>query len=158
RRLVDEDLARIEATLQAGATFFLTPEGHYTTSGRMLRFRDAFARLAPLAEVWLAAISYDTLRGQRLSQLYRIVRPEREDDILASLKAARPVTASQLAAKWFFAQTATSFAPEALTAGVSKLLEALPARLFVDPELRRDPQRVAGECIATCERLGVLAR
>ena len=158
RRLVDEDLARIEATLRAGGTFFLTPEGHYTTSGKMLRFRDAFVRLAPLADVWLAAISYDVLRGTRLSQLYRLVRPERSDDIVSSLKAARPVTTSQLLAAWLLAREDEPFSAAAIVAGVRDALAALPPRLFVDPELRADSGRAVQESLVTCERLGILAR
>jgi len=158
RRLVDEDLARIEATLRAGGTFFLTPEGHYTTSGRILRFRDAFARLVPLADVWLAAISYDVLRGARLSQLYRIVRPERSNDVLSSLKAARPVTVSQLLAPWLLTRGSDPFSEATGVAAVGAALAVLPERLFVDPEVRRDPQRVVREAVATCERLGILTK
>jgi len=158
RRLLDEDLARIEDALRSGGTFFVTPEGHYSTDGRMLRFRAVFARLAPLADIWLAAISYDPLRGRRLSQLYRIVRPAFADDIVASLKAARPVTVSHLFATWLLARGDESFTEADAVTGIAAALAALPPTAFIDPELRASPPRTVVESIETSLRLGVLER
>jgi 1-acyl-sn-glycerol-3-phosphate acyltransferase len=158
RRSVDADLSRIEATLRAGATFFLTPEGHYTTDGRMLRFRDAFARLAPLADVWLAAIAYDVLRGKRLSQLYRLMRPQSTADIVASLKAARPVTVSQLLSAWFVRADVKPFTQNVAVAEVQAAIARLSPLAFVDPELRANAPGIVRESLATCEQLAILTR
>ncbi|MBV9647327.1 MAG: hypothetical protein JO043_07685 [Candidatus Eremiobacteraeota bacterium] len=158
RRLLNEDLGRIERTLRAGGTFFLTPEGHYTLDGSLLRFRDAFTRLAPLADIWLAAISYDVLRGRRLSQLYRIVRPGRSDDVTSSLKAARPVTVSQLLASWLQSAEPVSFEAVAATSAVRRRLAELPQRLFIDPELRCAPEAVTRNALLRCQRLGIVRR
>jgi hypothetical protein len=158
RALIATDLARIEDALRAGGTMFVTPEGHYTLDGRMLRFRAVFERLVPLAEVWLSPISYDALRGTRLSQLYRLLRPAKPDDILASLKAARPVTVSQLLAAWLLGPRPTTFLRADAVTGVATGLQGLPRGAFLDPELAAAPPRVVQEALDTCERLGILIR
>jgi hypothetical protein len=158
RTLVAEDLARIEDAVRAGGTMFVTPEGHYTVDGRMMRFRGVFERLVPLAEVWIAAISYDPLRGRRLSQLYRLMRPARTDDIISSLKAARPVTVSQLLATWLMGLTRPVFLRADAVVGVAAELLRLPEGAFLDPELAADPPRTVQDAIDTCERLGILIR
>ena len=60
---IDADLARLEHLVRNGATFFLTPEGRYSTDGRLDRFRAAYNRLSPLADVYLAACSCNVFAG-----------------------------------------------------------------------------------------------
>jgi hypothetical protein len=158
RALVTTDLARIEDALRAGGTMFVTPEGHYTVDGRMLRFRAVFERLAPLADVWLSPISYDVLRGERLSQLYRLLRPAQPSDILASLKAARPVTVSQLLAAWLLGPRPETFLRAHAVTGVAAELRGLPRGAFLDPELAANPPGVVQDALDTCERLGIVIR
>src|SRR5579872_2240244 len=100
RAIVVSDLQRIEDKLRSGVTFYLTPEGRYSTDGSVGRFRQALRRLRPLADVYMIAMSYDVFVGGRLSVLFRILPPADPNDLRASLQAARPVTTSQLLAWW----------------------------------------------------------
>ena len=151
-----EDLARIETLLQRGATVYFAPEGTFSTDGRLGRFARSLERFAPLANVYLAAVSYDPLRGGRLSMLLRIL-PVADGDLARELKAARPVTVSQLLADWLITET-PQFTREEAYAAIRTRLERLPATLFVDPELRAHPERVTGEALATMVRLKLLQR
>jgi hypothetical protein len=146
RAYVESDLARIEATLRRGATFYLTPEGHYTTDGRMMPMRGVIERLAPLATIYLFGVSYDPFVSKRLSMLYRVERlPDGPEPwmmrLTRTLAAIRPVTTSQLLAVWLQARSGAFGADEAVGA-VEASLAGLPPRLFVDPELRRNPRRM----------------
>ncbi len=100
---VDEDIARIAGVVSRGATFFVTPEGFYSTDGRMRPLKGIVEHLAPIASVRFAAIAFDPFRGRRLSMLYRIVEPADPRDLATSLAAARPVTTSALLAQWLLA-------------------------------------------------------
>jgi MFS family permease len=138
---LDSDLRRLEHVVRRGGTFYLTPEGHYTTDGRMLPMRGAVERLAPLATIYLAGVSYDPFVAKRLSVLYRVARlPEGSrpwtERMVGTLAAIRPVTVSQLLGTWLRARD-ESFTLDEAVAGVGAVLAALPAELFVDPELRR---------------------
>ena len=157
REGVDRDLARIESDVQRGATFIVTPEGEYTTTGAMLRFRAIWDRLAPsAADVYLVAISYDPFRGRRLSQLYRVLKLREKTTAIAELQAARPVTVSALLSEWFTAGHEAFSAAEAARA-IRERLAGLPREFFVDPELARRPDRVTREALAKLVRLGILA-
>jgi len=155
RRTMQADLARIEQTLRSGVTFYLTPEGRYTTDGRIGRFRLALRRLAPLARVYLIAMSYDVFVGRRLSVLFRILPPADPDDLKTSLQAERPFTTSQLLAAWLTRQTGTFSGGDA-RAAVRQELKRLPARAFVDPELRRAPERLVNSALRSLVRLNIL--
>lgn len=155
REDVRADVARMEHLLRRDATLFLTAEGRYSVDGRMGRFREAFRRLAPLANVYLAPISYDVFRGPPFSMLFRIVGPVARDSAPDALAAARPVTVSQLMAEWLSSGPARVGADEA-AAAIAARVAGLPAALFVDPELRREPSRVVRSALATMARLGVL--
>jgi hypothetical protein len=160
---VEADIARIAAVVRSGATFFVTPEGFYSTDGRMRPLKGIVTRLAPLADAYLAAIAFDPFRGRRLSLLYRIVRPAQRDDLAASLAAARPVTTSALLASWLRSRYATNrgddfspgiaaldepFTREMVIDGVLRARASLPRRLFVDPEFDAARERVLDETLA----------
>ncbi len=144
---VEADVARIAAVVRSGATFFVTPEGFYSTDGRMRPLKGIVTRLTPLAEPYLAAIAFDPFRGRRLSLLYRIVRPADGRDLAASLAAARPVTTSALLASWLAAR-GEPFTRETLIGGVLRARAALPRRLFVDPEFDAARERALDEALA----------
>jgi MFS family permease len=146
RAEVDGDIARIVDLVRRGATFYVTPEGFYSTDGRMRPLKGIVDHLVPVATVWLAAIAFDPFRGRRLALLYRVVRPARGGDLGASLAAARPVTTSALLATWLLAVGLPFTADEARD-GVARLRDALPFEAFVDPELARDPGRVVDEAL-----------
>jgi len=135
RLQTETDLARIEGVLRAGGTLYLTAEGKYTRDGRLSRFRTAFSRVESLGENYLLALSYDVFAGGRLRLLYRVVKPAYPDDLRTSLAAARPITLSQLLATWLQARD-ESFTRKAARDGVGATLDEVPARAFLDPELR----------------------
>ena len=152
---LDADLERIERLVASGKTFFLTPEGRYSTDGRMNRVRTTLARLAPLATVYVSAVSYDVFVGRRLSLLLNVAAPADPEQLRLSLAAARPITASQLVAAWL--STAPARITDAGAAGaVAVLLAALPPGTFVDPELVRMPARMTRAALAGLRRLGIL--
>ncbi len=158
---VEADIARISAVVASGATFFVTPEGFYSTDGRMRPLKGIVSRLVPLADVYLLAIAFDPFRGRRLSLLYRVVPPADRGDLAASLAAARPVTTSALLAAWLRARRAEHggerFARDAPIAGVLRARARLPRRLFVDPEFDAARERVLGEALAALAARGVLS-
>jgi hypothetical protein len=153
---VDADIARIAGVVRRGATFFVTPEGFYSTDGRMRPLKGIVEHLVPLANVWFAAIAFDPFRGRRLSMLYRVVPFEGRGDLAAALAAARPVTTSALLAQWLLAVD-LPFERNEARAGVVRLRDALPPGAFVDPELRRDPDRCVDESLANLTARGSLA-
>ena len=170
RANLEGDLQRFESALRDGETVYLTPEGHFSTDGRFARMRASFDRLVPLGTVYIAALSYDVFVGRRLSLLFRIVSPEDPNDLVASMKAARPVTVSQLLADWLANDVAvvnsvvvpSSQAPEFTEtdaiAAVRERLAALPAGAFVDPELARSPDRMTEAALRGMQRLKIITR
>jgi MFS family permease len=139
RAYLDGDLARLEHVVRRGGTFYLTPEGHYTTDGRMLPMRGVIERLAPLATVYLVGVSYDPFVARRLSMLYRVARLRGGLDTMTKVLASiRPVTTSQLLGSWLSARGG-SFSADDAAGAVQAALATLPPALFVDPELRRAP-------------------
>lgn len=154
RRTLDEDFARIVNVVASGGTFFLTPEGHYTTTGALLPMHGILDRLAPVAEqTYVAGVSYDVFVGRRLSMLYHIVKLEDRDRLRDTLAASRPITASQLLATYLDGYDAP-IDDEAAIADVERQLRELPAELFVDPELRRNPRAMTRAALAGLRRLG----
>jgi hypothetical protein len=156
RATVDTDIAFIKKIVQEGTTFFVTPEGDYSTNGKMRPLRGIMNHLVPIADVWLCAIAFDPFRGRRVPMLYRIVRPENPDDIATSLAAARPVTTTALVATFIQDHHPKSFSAADALEGVERLREALPKRLFVDPELDADCEGVVREALANLVRRGTL--
>lgn len=166
RANIDLDLARMEDVVRRGGTFYLTPEGHYTTDGRMLPMRGAIERLAPLATIYLAGVSYDPFVARRFSMLYRVVRygpldPQRDDKrmttLTRTLAAIRPVVTSQLLATWLH-ERADSFTAGDAVAAVERELKRLPPQLFVDPELRRRPAAMVRRALPLMTAWKILER
>jgi hypothetical protein len=152
------DIARIVDRVRSGATFYVTPEGDFSRTGRMHRMRSGITdAVLPFATPYVCAIAYDPFRGRRLGMLYRIVRPADPADLGHSLAVERPVTASALLGT-FLAGREESFTAGDALAAVRAQLRALPARLFVDPELRRRTAAVVDEALAMLVRRGTLAR
>jgi len=141
RQNIERDLALMERVVRHGGTFYLTPEGRYSTDGRMLPMRGTVERLAPLATIYLFGVSYDPFVSRRLSMLYRVARLPDGDEpwmqrMTRTLAAIRPVTTSQLLGAWLHERT-KNFTLDEASAGVKALLARLPPELFVDPEVRR---------------------
>jgi MFS family permease len=162
RRYLDLDLTRMENTVRRGATFYLTPEGHYTTDGRMMPMRGVIERLAPLSTIYLAGVSYDPFVSKRLSMLYRIVRlPDGSESwmtrLTRTLAAIRPVTTSQLLGAWLFGRQESFTLAEAVAA-VERWLATLPDRVFVDPELWAAPRRTIGAALPLMVMWQILER
>jgi len=159
RDLLESDLARMEAIVRRGGTFYLTPEGHYTVNGRMLPMRGVIERLAPLATIYLAGVSYDPFVSRRLPMLYRIVRFDGAgiEPMRKTLAAVRPVTASQLLGTWLHSQTDRFTLGQAVSA-VETALAALPPSLFVDPELRRNAKTMIRRALPLMQRWNILQR
>ena len=159
---VDRDLARLENVVRRGGTFYLTPEGHYTYDGRMRPMRGAVERLGALATIYLYGVSYDPFVATRLSMLYRVVRlPEGAEPWMTrmrkTLAAIRPVTTSQLLGTWLDAQSG-SFALDEAASAVKMKMQALPAELFVDPELRRNPYAMVRAALPLMVKWQILER
>jgi 1-acyl-sn-glycerol-3-phosphate acyltransferase len=185
---IEHDLAALEAQLRSGDTLWLTPEGRFTKTGAMGRFRTALWRLWPVAEsVYVIAISYDVFVSGRLSMLFRVVPPADRADPVSSLAAARPVTVSQLLADWLCSTRALDSSTRALDSSTRALarvlprasargesedaftesdavdavqvrLAALPAEAWVDPELRESPSRMTRAALDNLVRLGIFTR
>jgi MFS family permease len=164
RAQVEFDLIRMEDVVRRGGTFYLTPEGHYSTDGRMLLMRGAAERLAPLATIYVVGVSYDPFVARRFSMLYQMVRygpldPQRDDKKLTTLSktlaAIRPVVTSQLLGKWLDGRDGEFTAGEAIAAVQAQLL-ALPPQLFVDPELRRSPAAMVRRALPLMTRWKIL--
>ena len=167
RHGVERDLLAMENVVRRGGTFFLTPEGRYSHDGRIGPMRGAVERLAPLAKVYVAGVSYDPFVSKRLSMLYHVVAlGEGSDDTRMSrmsktLAAVRPVVTSQLLGTWLDARddaNATGFTQTQACDAVAAELERLPPALLVDPELRRNPRRMTGAALRYMTELGILVR
>jgi MFS family permease len=152
---VDEDVARIVDVVQRGASFFVTPEGFYSSDGRMRPLKGIVEHLARVASVWFAAVAYDPFRGRRLSMLYRVLPYDGRGEMATALAAARPVTTSALLAGWLLAVDLPFAAQEAVD-GVVRLRDGLPPGAFVDPELTEDPQRCVREALDVMAQRGLL--
>jgi hypothetical protein len=152
REQLDADIAHFENLQRDGATIFLTPEGFYSGDGKMRPLRGILARLAPLATVMLAAVSYDPYDAQRLTLLYRIT-PARESIALdLQLKATRPVTTSALVCT-YLADHPDACEADVLQA-VQDQLAALPTAAFVVPELREQPAIAVRRVLGNLRRIG----
>lgn len=155
---VEQDLQRIENALRRGATFLVTPEGEYTTTGLMLPFRGIWDRLLPVVEdVYVTGISYDPFVGKRLAQYYRIVLASSKSTALDELKAARPVTVSALISEWLVSRSG-SFTEEEAASAIAARAASLPRELFIEPRLARNPRGMAVRAARRMAQLGILER
>jgi MFS family permease len=157
RALLSEDLARMQDAVRRGAIFYLTPEGNYSRDGRIGPMRGAIERLAPLASLYVAGVSYDAFAPGRLSMLYRLLPLEDRAHLRETLAAVRPVATSHLLSAWLDGRNGDFTESDALAA-VREQLAGLPPALFVDPELRADPDRATRRALAGMTRLGILVR
>jgi hypothetical protein len=157
RATTERDVSAIVERVRAGATFYVTPEGDFSRDGRMHPMRKGIVEaLAPFADLWLCAVAYDTFRGGRLSMLYRVLPFGDSADVGTSLAAARPITTSALLAP-FLLDTDAPFATRDAARAVRERLDALPANVFVDPELRRAPDALVAKALETLRKRGTLA-
>jgi MFS family permease len=158
RANIESDLARMEDIVRSGGSFYLTPEGRYSSDGRIGAMRGVVERLAPLATIYMAGVSYDPFVATRLSMLYRIARLDDRAHLTKALAAIRPVVTSQLLGSWLANGDGASFTADEACAAVVEQMASLPASLFVDPELRRDPQRLTRAALALMEQWKILER
>jgi hypothetical protein len=157
------DLSRMEEIVRRGATFYLTPEGHYTTDGRMLPMRGVIERLAPLATIYLAGVGYDPFVARRLSMLYRVVKLGEGSEpwmirLRRTLAAIRPITTSHLLGAWLYAHNNESFTLDDAVTAVEDALAKLPPKLFVDPELRLNPRAMVRAALPRMASWSILER
>jgi hypothetical protein len=155
RAQLDADLAHFESLARDGATIFLAPEAFYTLDGKMLRLRGILPRLAPFCSIWLTGISYDPFVGRRLSMLYRVALAVAGIPLDIQLKRTRPVTVSALLGTWLHGRAAEFEERDAVDA-VMRQLGELPAKLFVEPELRRRPKAMVKAALSGMTNLGML--
>jgi MFS family permease len=155
RRLLDEDLARMEDVTRRGAIFYLTPEGRYSTDGRIGPMRGAVDKLAPLATIYLAGVSYDPFAPGRLSMMYRLLRLDDREHLSQTLAAIRPVTTSQIIGNMLSGRT-VPFTESGAIAAVRDALATLPPELFIDPHLRANPEGAVRRAIAELARLTII--
>lgn len=153
RTTLEEDVARMVHVVESGGTFFITPEGHYTTTGALLPMHGLLDKLAPISQIYLVGVSYDVFVGRRLSMLYHIVRLEDRALLRDTLAAIRPVTVSQLLASYLHGREDQTDETAAVAA-IERRLAELPRELFVDPELRSNPRAMARKALAGLRRLG----
>lgn len=155
---VERDLQRIEDQLRRGATFLITPEGEYTTTGLMLPFRGIWDRMLPVIEnLFIAAISYDPFVGRRLAQYYQVFEAHDKASAIEQLKAARPVTTSALLSEWLISRSGSFTEEEAATA-IAARVQSLPRELFVEPRLARDPRKMTMHALRRLTELHILER
>jgi 1-acyl-sn-glycerol-3-phosphate acyltransferase len=157
RARLEPDYRRFEQLLAQGNTLYLTPEGHYSSDGRLGRLQTALTRFISYAQqIFVISISYDVFVGRRLSGLFRILPPIDPDDLATSICAPRAVTVSQLLGAWLFERGQTPFTRADAEQAVRARLASLPATAFVDPELRRDPSRMTRAALDGLRRLGAI--
>jgi hypothetical protein len=156
RATMTADIADVVKHIKDGATFYFTPEGDMTIDGFMRPMRNGITdAVLPIADPWLCAIAYDPFRGSRLSMLYRILKPANPDDLGSSLAAARAVTTSALLAT-YLSSVDGPFAADDAKRAVRMQLDTLPADVFPDPELQRDPDVATSEALTVLTRMGFL--
>jgi hypothetical protein len=156
RRLIEEDLGRMEEVVRRGGTFYMSPEGKYSTDGRMGAIKGVYDRLAPWAKtIYLVGVAYDPFVSKRFSMVYRVATLADKEQIKESLAATRPVVASQLLGTWLDGRT-QPFTVEEAVAGAQAKLAALPPQLFIDPELRRNLERLIRAALPLMVEWGIL--
>ncbi len=152
RTQLDADIAHFEDLQRAGGTIFLTPEGFYSGDGKMRPLRGILAHLAPLATVWLTAVSYDPYDAKRLTMLYRVAPARKGIALDLQLKAARPITTSALVCTYLTEHPNASEAD--VVQAVHDQLAALPPAAFVVPELRDQPAIAVRRVLENLRQMG----
>jgi hypothetical protein len=77
--------------------------------------------------------------------------------MMSKLAAIRPIVTSQLLGAWL-AGNERWFTEEEASSAVSARIAALPPQLFVDPELRRNPQRMVRKALPLMVQWQILER
>ena len=157
RTQLEADIANFEQIVRSGGTIFLTPEGFYTTDGKMQRFRGILSRLAPMAKIYAVGISYDPFIEGRFTLLYRVREADPDLPLETSIKRTRPVTVSALLGM-YVRDCKSAFSEDEAIAAVRQHLEQLPKHLFVEPTLARDPARTTRSALAGMTKLQILDR
>ncbi len=123
--------------------------------------RGAIERLAPLAKIYLAGVSYDPFVATRLSMLYRLVPLDDRDRLTQTLAAVRPVVTSQVLGSWLTTTLDEGrdgrgriFSAGDAAGAVEEKLATLPTALFVDPELRANPRSMVQRALALMVQAG----
>ncbi|MBV8172923.1 MAG: hypothetical protein JO219_13430 [Candidatus Eremiobacteraeota bacterium] len=155
RKQLEADVEHFAQLARDGATIYITPEGTYSGDGRMRRMRGLLLTLGPLASIWMTAISYDPFVGRRLSMLYRVVQARNDMPLEPQVKANRPITTSVLLGNWLHGRR-EPFAPAEAEDAVIGQVATLPPNVFIDPELRRMPQRMVRSALDGLRRTGTL--
>lgn len=157
RASIESDFGRMEDVVRRGASFYLTPEGRYSVDGRIGAMRGAIDRLAPLAQLYVAGVSYDPFVSKRLSMLFRIEPVADRDAVVPTLAAVRPIVTTQLLSAWLDGRH-EPFSQAEAQAAVERQLHALPENVFVDPELRHDPARMVRKALPLMVSWGIVQR
>jgi hypothetical protein len=155
REQLNADIAHFEDLVRGGATVFLTPEGFYSGDGKMQRLRGILGKLAPLATIYIAGISYDPFVGRRFSMLYRVKQASPDLPLEADIKRTRPVTVGALLGTWLH-ERGGDFDELQAQRAVKEALAALPPGAFVDPELEEDPASMTHQALLGLGRLGII--
>jgi MFS family permease len=159
REEVERDITAMEEIVARGATFYLTPEGHYSSTGELLPLRGLLPRLSKHATtIYVVGVSYDVFNGKKISVLYHVVELRDRENIADELRVARPVTVTQLLAWWLWSERPEAFDERKAMAEVDRLFSSLPQLLFVDPDLKHDAHRVTRNTLRTMVQQGFLAR
>jgi hypothetical protein len=157
RTVTQRDLDAIVECVRSGATFYVTPEGDFSSDGRMHPVRGGIVdALAPFADLWLCAVAYDPFQEGRLPMLYRVLPYARVAELGVSLAAARPITTSALLGAYLLGAP-ECFAAEDAVREVRARLDSLPDNVFVDPELRQTPDVKVGSALAALAKRGTLS-
>ena len=156
RDLLEAHIVAMEEIVDRGATFYITPEGQHSHNGELRPLRGLLPRLSKYAKtIYLAGVSFDVFNGKKFSALYNLVELRERDDIADELIVARPVTVTQLLAAYLHEKPGAFNEGDAIDA-VEQSLSALPAVLFIDPELKRDPRGITRAALMTMVRKGFL--
>lgn len=159
RPRIAAQLAALADALRHGAVVLLTPEGHVTETGRMRPWGRAFSQLVEAAGGrWLAAgVSVDPFFARPVTVWIRFGTPDpgrSPEDVLRSL---RPLTPSQLIARWVEAEGRKAWSEAEAIGAVEHQLRHGAAGGAVTP-LRRDPAAAVRRALGRLVARGLLAR
>ncbi len=156
RQRVEGQIEVLTAILDNGGTLYLTPEGRYTEDGALGRLRESLMRLLSHAEnVVLSGVSYDPFAPGRLRLLVRLVPLRKGLDLGRQLKAARPVTVSQLMATVLL-EGSPHLTPDDVVREVLERLRQIAGKAALAPDLRRDPEPAVRRALVSLRGHGML--
>lgn len=173
RTVIEQQANRLVEVLRAGGTMFMTPEGRYSTDGRLAPLRASLELLLPIAsKVYLFGLSYELFTRRRATFLGRVVPFEHRNQTLVALAqalcAARPITFTQLFCDWVRGRATRdlerassssdvdSFTVQDVHAALQDKLARLPERAFVDPDLKLHLRHTIARAMRNLVRLGMV--